>query len=265
MELARHGDQIIGGNRIVLPSLLLLFFMTITIIKYLSLHRKKRVLFLCLLAYFLTILMGEFLKSYLAFSLGCFLGVSSLALNFSGSDEKSSDTTQLLLKSQSPPTLDLEEVSSSRPSVQPQQHAVQPPLHVGPPQAEMPQQDDIWAVFDQPLMRDSERKAELESKLISFSLGNENKISELKKEAIIALQCEIDERLERALRLDGGYDADFIFARREEIRYYSLYPRNKVPTEQTYYGYIAQLEHNPRQSVPFRNVKQAIDSYEIRR
>lgn len=152
------------------------------------------------------------------------------------------------------------------PAVQPQQHAVQPPLHVEPPQAKIPQQDDIWAALERepPLMGYNERRVELDYKLSSFLLWTENEISEPQKEALVAMQCEIDERLERALHI-YGHDADFIFAKRGEIREYSLYPHNKLPSEHTYATYISQLENNPSQSRPFKRVQEAIQNYEIRR
>lgn len=99
--------------------------------------------------------------------------------------------------------------------VQPQQHAVQP---VEPPQAAIPQQDDIWNALEeqqQPLMGYNERRAELDYKLSSFLLWTETQKSKAEIETIIKMQCEIDERLEKALSL-SGYDDNFLLATRGE-------------------------------------------------
>lgn len=101
--------------------------------------------------------------------------LSCIILSVSGAEDKSSDTLRAIL---SFPTnvQDLEEVSSlevnpartyPRSPAYPNP-AVQPPLHVELPQAEIIQ-DDLWAELEQPLMPDHERRLELENRLYSHS------------------------------------------------------------------------------------------------
>ncbi|CAK9184470.1 unnamed protein product, partial [Ilex paraguariensis] len=84
--------------------------------------------------------------------------------------------------------------------------AMQPLLHVGPPQAAI-SQDDLWAELEQPLMLDHEQRLELENRLSFHLFGRANAFDQ----DLIDKQLDVEKKMESALRRDGYSQESILF------------------------------------------------------
>lgn len=112
-----------------------------------------------------------------------------------------------------------------------------------------------------PLMDDSTREAELNDRLGIHWAGISYNPDV--RESFVRTQREIEKHIEGALVADG-YSRETIFEKRHRIRGFLFYPGGTALYESTYVDHLNQIRENgTRQSVPYRRIIRALQSYDL--
>lgn len=101
----------------------------------------------------------------------------------------------------------------------------------------------------------------MDSRLALNSFGNE--LPTNIQTDIISAQTVIEKKVEAALVADG-FNPNSIVENRHQIRSVLFYPRGTVLSRKTYINYVKHLDsHGTRASIPYRNIKKALDNCEL--
>jgi photosystem II P680 reaction center D1 protein len=73
----------------------------------------------------------------------------------------------------------------------------------------------------------------------------------------------MEKHIEGALVTDG-YSREAVFSKRHQIRGFWFYPEGTALSESTYVDHLKQIQQNgTRQSVPYRRILRALQSYDL--